>query len=106
MPQPVTPDRISRNPSVDNCSLDDLARWGAGIPDDSIVPVTLGLLIRGASRNGGWSRQQLAMLGVPWPTVKGWRKRLLQTTVTKAEADRFVALRNLHLKGGHPELPF
>jgi hypothetical protein len=26
---------------------------------------------------GGYSRQALARLGVPWPPPKGWRKRLL-----------------------------
>ncbi|MFC4560581.1 hypothetical protein ACFO4E_01795 [Nocardiopsis mangrovi] len=25
---------------------------------------------------GGWTREQLAEWGVPWPPPKGWRKRL------------------------------
>lgn len=27
---------------------------------------------------GGWTKDQLARWGVPWPPPKGWRKKLLQ----------------------------
>lgn len=27
---------------------------------------------------GGWTREQLAKWGVPWPPPKGWRKALEQ----------------------------
>jgi hypothetical protein len=26
--------------------------------------------------NGGWTRAQLAVWGVPWPPPRGWKKRL------------------------------
>jgi hypothetical protein len=28
--------------------------------------------------DGGWTRDQLAEWGVPWPPPKGWRKRLIE----------------------------
>ena len=28
------------------------------------------------TNRGGWSRGTLAILGVPWPPVEGWRRRL------------------------------
>lgn len=31
---------------------------------------------RAQSGNGGWSAEQLAMWGVPWPPLVGWRTRL------------------------------
>ena len=27
---------------------------------------------------GGWTRQQLAVWGVPWPPPKGWKQRLIE----------------------------
>lgn len=30
---------------------------------------------------GGWTKDQLAQWGVPWPPPKGWRKRLVRTSV-------------------------
>jgi len=27
---------------------------------------------------GGWTRDQLAQWGVPWPPPKGWKRRLIQ----------------------------
>jgi hypothetical protein len=30
----------------------------------------------GRSPKGGWTRQQLAKWGVPWPPPKGWRAKL------------------------------
>jgi hypothetical protein len=30
---------------------------------------------------GGWTRETLASLGVPWPPPRGWRKRLLESGV-------------------------
>jgi hypothetical protein len=38
---------------------------------------------------GGWTREQLAQWGVPWPPPKGWKKRLLReaSIVGQAETD-------------------
>lgn len=31
---------------------------------------------------GGWTRDQLAQWGVPWPPPKGWRKSLIARSDT------------------------
>jgi hypothetical protein len=31
------------------------------------------------TKNGGWTRRQLAEWGVPWPPPRGWKARLLET---------------------------
>jgi hypothetical protein len=37
---------------------------------------------------GGWTREQLAQWGVPWPPPKGWKQRLLRaSTAGQAETD-------------------
>lgn len=30
------------------------------------------------SPNGGWSREQLAKRGIPWPPPRGWKKGLMK----------------------------
>lgn len=55
--------------------------------------VTLELLDAGRSLNGGWSRKQLAALGVAWLLVKGWRDSVLGRLVSEDEIRRFLAAR-------------
>lgn len=30
------------------------------------------------SSNGGWTKESLKSLGVSWPPIKGWKKKLLE----------------------------
>lgn len=55
--------------------------------------VTLELLAAGASSKGGWSREQLHILGVPWPPPSGWKKRVIGQSIPPHEAEKFVALK-------------
>ena len=32
------------------------------------------------TERGGWTREQLAQWGVPWPPPKGWRQALIDRT--------------------------
>jgi len=32
------------------------------------------------TERGGWTREELAKWGVPWPPPKGWRKMLAEST--------------------------
>jgi hypothetical protein len=41
-----------------------------------IPPVALATIESAMSENGGWTKEQLAEWGVPWPPPKGWRKDL------------------------------
>lgn len=41
----------------------------------------------------GWSRKQLAILGVPWPLVKGWKSKLVGVEIPEAWYEEFLSLR-------------
>lgn len=51
----------------------------------------------GVSPNGAWNKAQLAVLGVPWPPLKGWKDKLVRKGVrlTAEEHASFVALRTV-----------
>lgn len=63
-----------------------------------LIRVDMVLLKQGRSRNGSWSKRQLEILGVEWPLEKGWRRRLLSTSVPKVSVKRFLELKDAHLK--------
>ena len=44
---------------------------------------------KGAS--GGWSKAQLAVLGVSWPPSKGWIERLVGQEITDLQVEQFKA---------------
>ena len=62
------------------------------------MKITRNLLNSGASGAGGWTKEQLALLGVVWPPVSGWPGRIIGTEISDADAERFVALRGHKLK--------
>jgi len=33
------------------------------------------------SQRGGWTKQSLSALGIPWPPPKGWRKNLIRESL-------------------------
>jgi hypothetical protein len=43
------------------------------------------LLIDNAGKNGGYSRRQLAAVGIEWPPTKGWKKELVGKIVSSEE---------------------
>jgi len=57
------------------------------------VLVTAGLLEKGKSKRGGWTRAQTLLLGEPWPLSRGWIRRVVGREIPRVDADRFVALR-------------
>lgn len=60
--------------------------------------VTEALLDKGMSRNGSWSNQQLKTLGVRFPLQKGWRRRLVGSSISPVAEKRFLILKDAHLK--------
>jgi len=61
--------------------------------------ITKELLDIGKSANGGWSDDQLELLGVPrCPKGKKWYKRLMGKSVPDSSAKLFIELKNHHLK--------
>lgn len=62
------------------------------------VKITQELIRRGESGAGGWNREQLRLIGVPWPPKHGWRRRVEGRWISKADAEAFVSLRGVTLK--------
>jgi hypothetical protein len=45
--------------------------------------------LRQHSRDGGWTRDQFAALGLPWMPPKGWKWTIINTTITDDQRARF-----------------
>jgi hypothetical protein len=52
------------------------------------------------SKNGGFSREIAAALGVPWPLATGWKEKLIAAgkEISDDEFARLLALKDAHLK--------
>jgi len=61
------------------------------------VRITRQLLASGASRNGGWSKEQLGLLGVTWPPKRGWVRRIVGKWIDEEAVIEFFNLANQHL---------
>lgn len=62
------------------------------------VVITNDMIVYGQSKHGGWSRDQLKLLGVDWPPAKGWKARIIGRTITQSQYEMFLVTRNLHFK--------
>lgn len=62
--------------------------------DIDLVPITYPLLDAGRSARGGWSADQLSLIGVSWPPPAGWKTASLGRLISSADAKRFVDLRD------------
>lgn len=56
----------------------------------AMVTITDDLIESGKSAAGGYSKAQLASLGVAWPPVSGWKKQVIGRQITSDAAARFV----------------
>jgi len=56
--------------------------------------VTRQWLRQHASGNGGWTRAQLAAIGVSWPPPKGWVDSLIGSEIEERVRDEFERLCN------------
>lgn len=69
----------------------------------STVSQTVGIrrtLKEGMSDRGAWNKAQLALIGIAWPPMRGWRSQL-SSEGFRVSADvhsQFVALRNQLIK--------
>lgn len=61
------------------------------MPKISLVTITDSLIESGKSASGGYSKAQLAVLGVPWPPVSGWKKDVIGRQITSDAFAKFVA---------------
>ena len=63
------------------------------------VVVTRSLMLSGMSKKGGWSKEQLSLLGVKWPPPSGWRRRVESFLIISGDtAKEFVALKDKHIR--------
>lgn len=65
-----------------------------------MVKVTKELLEQGRSSRGAWSNRQLRALGLKkgFNFNKGWKYKLIGSWVTEDQVERFLALKDAHLK--------
>ena len=42
-----------------------------------------------ATARGGWTREQLKAIGVPWPPPKGWLRAVIGTSITDEQRRMF-----------------
>lgn len=56
-----------------------------------MIRLTDRLIEGGKTRRGGFTRAQLAVLGVSWPPKAGWKQRLIGTSIDDATLERFYA---------------
>lgn len=50
------------------------------------------------SINGGWNSEVLELIGVGWPPVRGWRKRIDGTEIPDETYNRALVIKDSHLK--------
>jgi hypothetical protein len=58
--------------------------------ETEMVTITDDLIEGGKSAVGGYSKAQLALLGVTWPPLRGWKKGIVGKQITKDAATRFL----------------
>lgn len=66
------------------------------------MTLTEGMIEAGRSPRGGYSRKQLAAIGVPWPPPSGWKADAVGRTVGWLEYRLFLALRAGGVRRGLP----
>lgn len=63
-----------------------------------MIPDYESIIEDGRSKNGGWSRDQLSLLGIPWPPPKNWKKHISKNPPKTADWDAFLELKDRHLE--------
>jgi hypothetical protein len=53
--------------------------------------ITDEFLEQNKTERGGWTKAQLAILGVAWPPARGWKWTAIGKTISDDDARRFVA---------------
>jgi len=62
------------------------------------MELTMEILNKGRSDNGSWSWPQLKCFGLYMNDNPGWLERGLGTEITQEQVDKFMKLKNKHLK--------
>ena len=55
--------------------------------------ITSEFIEAGRSTAGGYSKKQLALIGVDWPPVKGWKRSVIGQEISTRTGEEFIRLR-------------
>lgn len=69
--------------------------------DSEFVVLTAEIFNLAVSSNGGFSRAQLALLGITFPPPKGWKQQVVGTRAPRKVIEEFVSLKDKHLQKRH-----
>ncbi|WP_234086828.1 GIY-YIG nuclease family protein [Azonexus sp. R2A61] len=61
------------------------------------MEITEELLAAGASARGGFSKQQLALLGIEWPPSRGWKQAIVGRSIPEDDVEEFLRIAGRHL---------
>lgn len=53
------------------------------------MKITSSFIDKNKTKNGGWTKRQLEILGVSWPPQKGWKSKTLGLILTDFEVKEF-----------------
>jgi len=67
--------------------------------EPSVVTITDDFIESGKSAAGGFNKAQLALLGVAWPPMSGWKTDVVGKQITPDAAARFLAGRGTKKAG-------
>ncbi len=71
----------------------ECGRLARMILDDKFI-VTKAFIEDGISPRGGWTKQQLSILNVPWPPQPGWKRKAVGLIISRDDAKRFLLAEN------------
>jgi len=54
------------------------------------TPVTYDLIEKAKTKRGGWTKKQLAAVGVSWPPSQGWKSRIVGGTLDDEGLAQFL----------------
>jgi len=54
------------------------------------MKITKRFLMDNRTKSGAWTAEQLRIIGVKWPPVKGWQGRMVGKELTGAEVAEFI----------------
>jgi hypothetical protein len=67
------------------------------------IEITMQIILMGKSSRGGWGREQMRLLGVPWPPKHGWVEKVVGTRISREAYNKFLSLKDKHLNKGDGE---
>ena len=55
-------------------------------------------LMDNRTKAGAWTRAQLAVIGVDWPPVHGWKQKVIGQVISESTASAFVSAADIRSK--------